>query len=380
MIIGIDARFYGPIGKGLGRYTQRLIENLEKIDQKNQYCIFLNDQNWAEYQPGQPNFVKVRFNCRWYGLAEQMKFPRLIRRLKIDLMHFPHFNVAIFCPCPYLVTIHDLILLKYPTRRASTLGPIRYFIKKIGYYLVIRQAVQASQKIITVSNFTKNEILKNFPKLDSSKIAVTYEACDSVESGQLSLPETERFKGVLTKKFFLYVGNAYPHKNLEKLVLVFKKIEERRPGLYQLALVGKEDYFYKKLNLFAHKLIQDLNKVVFLGHVSQPQLANLYRQATLYVFPSLLEGFGLPPLEAMRYSLPVAAANNSSCPEILGDAAVYFDPTNETDMMEKILEAAEDRNLREVLMSRGAEQIKKYQWRRCAEQTLAIYQSLSQKQ
>ncbi len=374
MIIGIDARFYGPEGKGLGRYTQRLIEYLEKIDRENRYVIFLSEQGWNTYQPSSPNFIKVRANCRWYTLAEQVVMPWLIWKNKIGLMHWPHFNVSIFSPAKFVVTIHDLILLKFPTRRASTLDPIRYFLKQVGYKAVIAHALKNSQKIITVSQFTKSDIVKNFPKVSPGKIDVIYEACDSVESGQLKLPDRGLQKNGITKPFILYVGNAYPHKNLERLIRVFSYLDKVRPGIYQLVLVGKEDYFYSRLKEFSREIkLSRADQLIFLGYSSEAMLADLYRNASAYVFPSLLEGFGLPPLEAMRYDLPVAASNNSSCPEILGEAAAYFNPIDDQDILDSLLRVLEDNALRSRLMESGRQQVLKYSWQDCARQTLAAY-------
>ena len=134
MRIGIDARFFGSIGKGLGRYTQKLIENLGKIsaqggpasgwDKENQYFIFLRKENWEEYQPSGKNFTKVLANIPWYGIREQLQLPGTLKKHNLDLVHFPHFNVPIFWKGKFVVTIHDLILFHYPTRRASTLSPL----------------------------------------------------------------------------------------------------------------------------------------------------------------------------------------------------------------------------------------------------------------
>jgi len=135
--IGIDARFYGPKQKGLGRYVQKLIENLEKKDLNNEYIIFIRKENWNKYHPTNPNFKKVLADYQWYTLSEQIFMPFKIRQSKVDLMHFPHFNVPILYRMPFIITIHDLILKRFPTRRASTMGPIKYWLKSLAYRLVI---------------------------------------------------------------------------------------------------------------------------------------------------------------------------------------------------------------------------------------------------
>jgi len=380
MRIGIDARFYGPLGKGLGRYTQRLIENLEKIDKENEYFIFLKKENWNEYQPQNPNFKKIMADYRWYTITEQIFFPLKILKYKLDLMHFPHFNVPFFYPRKFIVTIHDLILTKFPTKRATTLGPLLYKLKYLGYKIIISKAVRRAKKVITVSEFTKKELIKYF-HLDPRKIIVTYEAADQVERGQLKIPERDLSYYGISRKYLLYVGNAYPHKNLERLLKVFKKLKEEPQFDYQLVLVGKEDYFYKRLKKEAKNLgllekINGLAPVIFFGFASQSILADLYRNASLYIFPSLYEGFGLPALEAMSYGLPVIASHTSSLPEILGQAALYFDPQNQEEIIKIIKEVLSNRLLKEKMIHEGLNQVKKYSWQHLAEETLKIYKNV----
>lgn len=377
MRIGIDARFYGPKGKGLGRYTEKLIRNLEKVDTRNQYIIFLRQENFDEFIPENDNFKKVLANLKWYSLDEQLKMPQLIKQHQVDLMHFPHFNVPVLYRGKFIVTIHDLILLRHPTKRATTLGPLFYKIKYLGYKLAINSAVRRAKKVITVSQFTKEDLV-NYFKIKPEKVAVTYEACDGVESGQLTIPETNFLeKHKITKPYILYVGNAYPHKNLEGLIAAYREYKKRNNFSHQLVLVGKEDYFYKRLkqNAYGEGLLHD-NSVVFFGFASQKDLAYLYSEASLYIFPSFIEGFGLPGLEAMSFGLPVISSNTSSLPEILGDAAVYFDPQNKKDIISKIEETLGSKELQEKMITLGYEQVKKFSWGSCAKETLKIYESI----
>src|SRR3989339_1308260 len=223
MRIGIDARFYGPIGKGLGRYTQKLVENLEKIDSVNEYFIFLRKQNFEDYVPKNKNFQKILADYRWYTWQEQIFFPRLLKKYQLDLLHFPHFNVPLFYRGKSVVTIHDLILIHFPTVRNSTLSPFLYKLKFLAYKMVIKSAIRRSNRVIAVSKFTKKDILENYPEAPNEKVVVTYEAC---EDYCLLSPEKDQeilLKYGIMKPYILYVGNAYPHKNLERLVLAFKK-------------------------------------------------------------------------------------------------------------------------------------------------------------
>jgi len=363
MKIGLDARFYGPKQKGLGRYLQKLIENLEKVDSKNQYVIFLRRDNWHEYRPDNPNFRKVLADCRWYTFKEQILMPLKIRRAKVDLMHFPHFNVPLFYRGPFVVTIHDLVLKKFPTRRASALGPIRYWLKNLAYRLVIRLAVKKSKKIIAVSHYTKKDILRYF-RISPEKIEVVYEgAPDTFWTNRKQLNKN--------KPYLLYVGNAYPHKNLERLILAFQKLTQEEKSDLRLILVGQLDYFYQRLqNQFG-----ELPGLIFTDFVSDEELSLIYRRAALYIFPSLGEGFGLPPLEAMAYGLPVVSSKAACLPEILGRAAVYFNPEDIEEMSEKIKLVLKNKSLQQKLISQGFEKIKEYSWPKMAQETLAIYQN-----
>jgi len=400
--IGIDARFYGPVGKGLGRYTQEIVDNIIRHDQANRYVIFLGRENYNEFKADDDRVKKVLVKIRWYSLAEQLIMPYFIWRERLDLMHFPHFNVPIFCPVKFVVTIHDLILIKFPTERATTLGPLLYKIKNLAYRLVIWSAVKRARRVIAVSEFTKDDLVRQF-KLNPDKITVTYEGVASLtfQPPLIPLPasllirrgerEERSDKDILLgyniyKPYLLYVGNAYPHKNLEGLIKVFSRLDcgttnaaypnEKRKYNLQLVLVGKEDYFYERLKNFVGQLglLKEKNSpVVFPDYVRDNDLKILYQQAIAYVFPSFYEGFGLPPLEAMANGCPVVSSNRTSLPEILGDAALYFDPSDENDMFKQILLIISNKNMREQLAKKGSEQAKKYSWQRCARETLEIY-------
>lgn len=393
--IGIDARFYGPLGKGLGRYIQEVVDNVVKIDQENEYVVFLAKENFDEFLTDGQRVRKVLAPVRWYSLAEQLLMPVLILRERIDLMHFPHFNVPIFCPVKFVVTIHDLILTRFPTIRSSTLSPLVYQMKNLAYKIVIWLAVKRSKMVIAVSEFTKKDLVERF-KINPKKIEVTLEGVANLSRGRDSLfvqklddRKTLLSYNIILKEdrnrleqvddFILYVGNVYPHKNLEALLSVFVGLHQKYPRL-RLVLVGREDYFYKRLKDVAEKLglwhenIPD-SPVIFTGYVPDAELEVLYRQAKFYVFPSFYEGFGLPALEAMAKGCPVASSNRSSLPEILGDAALYFNPEDKSDIFSKMEKMLLDSEIRSVLIKKGYRQAKKYNWWECARQTQEIYKN-----
>lgn len=172
--------------------------------------------------------------------------------------------------------------------------------------------------------------------------------------------------------FLLYVGNAYPHKNLEGLIKIWPQLKKENKNL-QLVLVGKDDYFYERVKLFAEKYNKDGQSIIFPGFLPDKDLIYFYQNALAYIFPSRYEGFGLPPLEAMAQGCPVISSNQASMPEILGEAAVYFDPDKEDEMIEVISKIINDPPLRSDLRVKGLEQVEKYSWEKCASETLNIY-------
>jgi len=387
MRIGIDARFYGPIGKGLGRYTQEVVDNIIKInealgDGALDFVIFLSPENYDEFVLNSPRVKKVKLNIAWYSWQEQLIMPWFIWREKLDLIHFPHFNVPIFTPTKLVMTLHDLILTHFPTVRATTKNTLIYRFKNLAYRLVLRVAILRAQKIIAVSEFTKQDIIHSFPK-SASKIVVTYEGVANLARGRDSLfvakldSQEMLDKYHLGKNFLLYVGNAYPHKNLETLIRVFNRLHVEHPDL-KLVLVGKEDYFYDRIKQCARSLNlwqkENFNSpVIFPGYVPDAQLEIMYQEARAYVFPSLYEGFGLPPLEAMAKSCPVVSSDRASLPEILGSAVLYFNPEDEEDMLFKIKLILKNENLRLELIEKGLLKSREYNWWECANSTFNVY-------
>lgn len=375
MRIGIDARFYGSLGKGLGRYTEKLITYLEGLpEDANTYVIFLRRENFNEYQPVHPRFTKSIADYPWYGWAEQLLFPLLLWRERLDLIHFPHFNVPLFLRKPFIVTIHDLILLHFPTVKASELPPFLYWLKYLAYRVVIASAVGRARSIITVSDFTKRDIETVYPAA-KGKVYTTLEAVDPYCHWLDPTAERSLFQalgiveadtaGSHAKRFVLYVGNAYPHKNLEFLLAVAPRFPETI-----FLCVGKEDYFYRSFR--ERVLAAQVDNIRFAGYVDDRSLGALYRRASAYIFPSLYEGFGLPGLEAMNYGLPVVAARAGSLPEIYADAALYFDPLESDTCVEAlrtVFDQAESRKYRMLGFHRAA----KFSWKRMAIETLRLY-------
>lgn len=371
MRLVLDLRIYGPKYGGLGRYNQKLLEHLISLDRENEYIILIKTEHKIDLPILPANFSAKICDCHWYSLAEQWQLPKILNRLQPDLVHFPHFNIPYFYRGKFIVTIHDLIMTKFPSRRASTLNKFLFAFKRLAYDFIISRAVNKAVKIITVSQFSAADIKQYFrlTETEAKKISVVYEG--------VNLPEiinTEEVK--LPEKYLLYVGNAYPHKNLEFLIASFKEFHVKHPE-YSLILVGNKNHFYQQLEKFAAATLgENKDKVILAGFVPDKKLGNYYQQATAYIFPSNYEGFGLPPLEAMAYGLPVLSAKTSCLPEVLGSAALYFDPQSQSDLLASLEIIISDNDLRDRLRQRGYEQIKLYSWQIMAEQILKIYNSL----
>lgn len=375
MRIGIDARFYGgEQSKGLGRYTQKLIEYLAQDDHENDYVIFLQADGFQQWNITNPRFTPVLAPYRWYTLAEQICMPWKIWRARVDLMHFPHFNVPLLYCGRFIVTIHDLIILRFPTRRATTLGPMFYAFKQWGGKAVLRHAVQRSQMILTVSEFSKRDIRSAY-NVPAEKIHVTYEAADPVRT-HVPLEAARRTLATygIREPYFLYVGNAYPHKNIETLIPVVAQLKQRLNNAlpWTFVCVGKMDYFYQRFRTEVQAAgLQE--HILFPGFVPDEELPAFYQQCLAYFFPSEYEGFGLPALEAMSYHIPVIAADASCLPEILGDAALYCKPKDISGIINAIEMIAHDDALRRRLIAAGDVQLTRYSWKQMMHDTRELY-------
>lgn len=377
MKIIIDARFFGA-ETGIGRYVKELVENLEKIDNANQYVIFLRKKNWNEYAPKNQNFTKRLVDLGWYTLKEQLFLGRYVDAERADLCHFPHFNIPFFCGTPYVATIHDLILRHYHSARVSTLGILGFRVKYFFYGFILRRALRCAKRIIVPSYFVRNDIIKNF-KIHPDKIRVIYEGLSNLPAEADFGAEFLSGRGIGGGKYLLYVGNCYPHKNLERLIEASAKVQKEMPDL-RLALVGKRDYFSKRLEDEASLKFYPLargqeQKPIFYGYASDEELVTLYKHASLYVLPSLMEGFGLPPLEALSFGLPVACSDIPALREVLGDAAFYFDPYDSKSMAQTIKDSLNTGKKQINILNRGKEMLVKYDWVKGAKETLEIYLS-----
>jgi len=351
--------------------VEQLVTELQTQDRENRYVLFLKPENFETCRVTAPNFEKRVADAHWYTAKEQLVMPALIDRERLDLVHFPHWNVPLLVRTPFVVTVHDLILLEQPgSAKATTRHPAIYGLKRLGYRASLWNAIHRSRRIIAVSEYTKSSIQRFFPSVPEEKISVVYEGVTQFET----LPDT-RYQ-IPDTRYFLYVGNAYPHKNLESLLHAFSFFVRLHPDV-RLVLAGRDDIFYKRLKRELEEIEVPAENVRFVMNPTDAELAELYRGATLYLFPSRSEGFGLPPLEAMSSGVPVAAARATSLPEILGDAALYFSPDDIEEMVAVMERALADEPLRAALVAKGHERVTHYSWSRTTAQTRKIYEHIA---
>lgn len=340
------------------------------LDKRNQYFVFLLPKDFDKFLESK-NFKKVLADFSWYGFAEQFKFPTLLRQYNLDLIHFPHFNVPIFYTGKFVVTIHDLIHQHRQMGKVTTLNPVSFKIKQLGYRKVFKTAVTKSDQIFVPSNCVKKLLMEEW-RIPDKKIIITPEAVDDGILSLVSKITDTKVKAILKKfkissPFIFYVGNAHPHKNVEGLIKTFLNLKAKKPNL-KLVLSGYDHFFWQRIK----KQFQDPS-IIFTGFVSDEQLVALYKSAQFFVMPSFEEGFGIPMLEAMACGCPVAASNTASLPEVGKDAAVYFDPQDSDDMAKQLMKVLDSKSLRAKLIINGNKRVKRFSWIKLAQQTLEGY-------
>lgn len=371
MKILIDARLYGLENAGLGRYVMNLVDNLLKIDRRNSYTVLLGKKYFNRLN-FRPKWNKVLADFTHYGLAEQIKLPRIISELKPDIVHFPHFNVPFFYSGNFVVTIHDILMHKNKGLRATTLPAPEYYFKRLGYKMVFRHAVTKALKIIVPSNFVKKELVR-FYRVNPAKIIVTYEGFDAKISGGES-PEKVLGRYNLRAPFFIYAGNAYPHKNLERLVEAILQLNQKRDEKVLLAIASARSIFTERLEKMVKKFGAG-SYVRLLGFIPDADLGILYQYSLGFAFPSLSEGFGLPGLEAVSCGTLLLASDIPVFEEVYKTNAVYFNPYDFTSIEKAMQEVLEmDGGARRERIEKAKEFAKRYSWDKMARETLKVYE------
>lgn len=365
--IAIDARMYGK-GFGLARYVESLVHGLEKYPSDFSYTLYLKPESIEAYRKAGGNLTVIEAPYHWYGWEEQTKFLSLINKGTHDLMHFPHWNMPILYHRLFVITIHDLTMFHFPRYEATTRSPLIFWVKDKVHKLVVGHAARSAKEIITTSEFSKQDIIQTL-KVPKEKIGVIYQA-PRVHTIQGKSWEELQASLSLIKPYVLYVGAAYPHKNLKRLLEAWKIVSSSFPE-HELVLVGNSSVFYVDLEEYIQKM--NIPNTRTLGFVEDENLGTLYAHATAVVFPSLYEGFGLPPLEAMASGTPVIASSGSCLPEILGEAAYYVDQEDVGHIAQGISAVLTNPDIRSELRLKGREHVRSFSPELFVKNTLEVY-------
>lgn len=364
----IDGRLYGLENAGLGRYLTNLIDGLSNLDKDNSYVVLLRKKYYNTLAFPE-NWKKVLADYRHYSFLEQIKIPMIIKKENPDIAHFPHFNVPFFYRGRYVVTIHDMLMHKSKGPLSTTLPFLLYLFKRIGYRTVFDNAVKKSVSIITPSQAIKRELLEEY-NLDSGKVKVTHEGFDKrISYKSWKLPP---------KPYFVYAGNAYPHKNLNNLLKAIKLLNTKSNQKVFLAIASARNIFTQRIE----KIVEELgikDKVFMLGFVPDEKLGSLYKESAGFVFPSFSEGFGLPGLEALASGTILLASDIEVFHEVYKNNALYFDPKSKDSIAGAIktaLALAPKERAQRILHAK--EFVKKYSWKKMTQETLEIYNSIQE--
>lgn len=356
MRIVIDTQTIQGRKTGFGFYVSNLIANLERIDKKNEYVFLRPDEGH--------DFSTPR---RW--IWDQITVPRLARKSKADILHQPCFSTPVFYSGRVVVTIHDLISVFFGYN--IPFWSRQFFGKWMPF------TYRFADHLIAVSEHTKKDAIKVLG-IPEEKITVIHEAADErymLISDERQIDSVRKKYSLGDAPFILHVGTLEPRKNLPFLVRAFALAKKENKIDAKLVITGKKGWYYEGLFGLVDELkLQD--EIIFTGYVEDEDIPALYNAAKIFVFPSLYEGFGLPPLEAMASGTPVISSNTSSMPEVVGDAGVLLPPKDETRWAAAIADLLTDEKKWSECRKKGLAQAKKFSWERCARETIAVYEKV----
>jgi glycosyltransferase involved in cell wall biosynthesis len=373
--IAIDTRRIGDFG--VGTYIRNVVRMLGRTDRQNNYLLIGPAEPLREIGDLPPNFLNAPYSLPDTSARNYFEFQGILRRFRCDVLHVPHlFSSPQYIPCKYVVTVHDLLDHFYPPRGKSATR------RSLQLYFT-RRVLRRAERIFAVSNSTRNDIGRLF-HIPLGKVEVIYNAIDErFRRGHATEADRQFIAGryQVHYPFLLYAGNIRPHKNVIRIIEAFSALktelekEGRFPDL-KLIIIGDELSQHPDLRRTVVRSGMT-NDVRFLGFLPIDVLRIFYDTAKIFVFPSLYEGFGLPPLEAMAHGTPVVTSNTSSLPEVVGNAAVLVNPENVFDIMRALHRVLLDQPLRERLKRAGYEQSLTFSWESSVERILQVYQEVA---
>lgn len=359
--IGIDARLYSQTG--IGTYLQNFLFYLDKNNPKKEsFYVYLRKGDFSKVKFNSKNLIKKVADYPWHSLSEQIGFLRQLNQDKLDLMHFTYFSYPIFYYRKFIATIHDVTPLLFKTGKASTKNPLIYNIKHLFFRIILRCQIERAIKIITPTYTVKKQLEDIYGEKISKKIYPIYEGV----SYKIIRTLEDKDLGKKFRNFFIYVGNFYPHKNVEKLIYAFSKVEISN----KLILLGPNDYFKERLFQLINRLKQE-KRILFFNNPSISDLVFFYKNALALIHPSLSEGFGLPLIEAAYFNCPIIASDIKVFKELLGNNYLSFNPEDVDDISNKIRQFLEKK-----LKFDYGNIIKQYSFEKMTDETVKMYREV----
>lgn len=378
MIIGIDARFAVRKRRGIGNYSLKLILNLAELDTENQYVLYVDRDDVEKVLPDKPNFCIKKLTPANYLVWEQLVLPLQAKRDSLDILHCLG-NTAPIKISRHVKLVSSIMDVMY-LKDYSELPQSYSMYQKLGRIyrkFIVPRTVGNLSKVITISSFSKQDILYQLKALRDEDVAVIYLATNEwfkPRKDEIGF-ESLKKKYNIHDDFIFTLGATDQRKNTERVIRTFLELKSKNLILEQLVISGLPDW----KNTFLFRMVQDsiyVNDIVFLDFVTEEDLVTLYNYSKVFLYPSLYEGFGLPPLEAMSCGTAVITSNITSIPEIVEDAGMLIDPCDDEQLKSALLLMLSDEKIRSDYIERGFNQVKKFSWRRMAVETLKIYKSL----
>lgn len=350
---------YSKFGAGISNYTKNLVDNMIS---KDNIDFMLSKEVEEKYD----SYKNVRFIDEINSSKSRIIYEQL-RALndykKYEIIHFPDYSTPVLSKCKKVATIHDMAF--FTVKECYTKGQVAT--KKF----LLDRTVKNADKLICISKFTYNELKRYYPNVDDDKVEIIH---NGFNKPLINYKDVSLDKFNLDGDYILFVGTISPSKNLVRLVEAFREVKNIKKDL-KLAIVGKNGWKFDEV----YKKVEELNlkkDIIFTGYVSNDELETLYKQSIFVVYPSLYEGFGLPPLEALSRKKSVLSSDIPVLKEILGESVFYFNPYNKDDMVKQILNLIDNENYRNSKIELALKTVNLYSWEKCAQQTYNIYEEL----
>ena len=375
MRVGIDARFITRHPRrGIGNYSLNVVAELVRLNPKMQFYLYISAPDEEGVLPCAANVTIRRLSMPFYPLWEQIALPRAASHDRLDILHCLGNTAPLVMPSSVrlVLSLMDVMFLQTgkfvpkPTNNYQALG-------RVYRRVVVPHCARSAKQIITISEFSRNDILQWVSGLEPARVHVTHLSCDAAfKAASAQAHQSSESPIVGSRPYIFTLGAEDPRKNTLRLVKVYLSLLQKHVIAEDLVISGYANW-EQSAAYRAVKSAGATDRVKFLSFVSINQLAELYRNATLFVYPSLYEGFGIPLLEAFSSGCPVIASNVTSIPEVGGKAALYFDPLNENEITQTLLQVLNDANLRNSLKELGYARASQFSWQSTAQQTLAVY-------